>query len=293
MSRRRFLASSLAAGVGVLTWRPAAADEKQQDPDRWALLADSHIAADRDRVNRGVNMADHLTRVVAALAALEPRPAGALLDGDVAYQKGEAGDYQLVGELLKPLAAARVPVHLTLGNHDDRENFRAGLARGAGKPPLASRHVAVVEAARANWFLLDSLDRVNATPGELGREQIDWLAGALDARPMKPALVVVHHDPQWDRPKPTGLIDTEKLFAVLAPRKQVKALIFGHTHRWSRDRREGIHLVNLPPVAYVFTEGLPNGWVDVRLREGGAVLTLQALDPRHRQHGETAELAWR
>jgi 3',5'-cyclic AMP phosphodiesterase CpdA len=294
ISRRRFLASSLAAGAGLLGWREARGEERPSRGDHWALLADTHIAADPARVHKEVKMAENLSRVVAAVAALEPRPAGVLLDGDGAFLKGEVGDYHLLGRLLRPLADARVPVHLTLGNHDHRENFRKGLAGGTGRSPLASRHVAVVEAPRANWFLLDSLDRVNAAPGKLGKHQLAWLARALDARKGKPALVVTHHDPQWSAPaQRSGLVDTEDLFAVLTPRKHVKALFFGHTHRWHRAERDGIHLVNLPPVAYVFTKGLPNGWVDVRLRARGAVLTLHALDPKHRQNGDVAELAWR
>lgn len=291
ISRRRFLASSLAATVGILTWREAPAAEGS-DADHWALLADTHIAADRDLVHLGTRMADNLTRVVAALTERKPRPAGVLLDGDAAFNKGELGDYRLLGELLQPLSEAKLPVHLTLGNHDHREHFRTGLKRGKDASPLASRCVSVVEAARANWFLLDSLDKVAATPGELGAEQIEWLGKALDARADKPALVVVHHNPQWSV-KRSGIVDTEQLFAQLEPRKQVKAVFFGHTHQWHRDKHEGIHLVNLPPVAYLFNKEAPNGWVDARLREGGATLTLHALDAKHRQDGETVELAWR
>jgi hypothetical protein len=185
-----------------------------------------------------------------------------VLDGDVAFQKGEPEDYRLAGELHGPLAEARIPLHLTLGNHDHRDNFRAGLLRGAARSPLVSRAVTVLETDRASWFLLDTLDRVAATPGALGKAQLDWLAGALDARPGKPALVVLHHNPQWPAPaKPTGLVDAERLFGVVAPRKQVKALVFGHTHQWGRDRHEGVHLINLPPVAYLFTKGPPTaGW---------------------------------
>jgi 3',5'-cyclic AMP phosphodiesterase CpdA len=292
VSRRRFLGSALAAGLGLWTARPVSA--RAVAADRWVLLADTHIAADRALVARGINMTDHLTRVVTALTALDPRPAGVVLDGDVAYHRGEVGDYAQAAGLLQPLSQAGLPVHLTLGNHDHRAHIREGLLRGSGRSPLESRQVAVVEAARANWFLLDSLDRVNGTPGELGEEQLRWLAGALDARPGKPALVVVHHDPQWSPAVlRTGLVDTERLWAVLAGRPQVKALIFGHTHRWHRERREGIHLINLPPVAYVFNQGMPSGWVEARLGERGAVLTLHTLDAGHRQNGETVELTWR
>jgi hypothetical protein len=49
----------------------------------------------------------------------------------------------------------------------------------------------VVEAARANWFLLDSLDRVNATPGVLGKEQVDWIGKALTLRKGTPQCISV------------------------------------------------------------------------------------------------------
>jgi hypothetical protein len=294
LSRRRFLASSVAVGLSVWTWHPALGEEGRRDPDRWVLIADTHVAADRDLVHREVKMAENLTRVVAAVAALEPRPAGVLLNGDVAFHKGEPEDYRLVAELFKPLGEAGTPISFTLGNHDHRENMQAGLLRGAGRSPVDGWQVAVLETPQANWFLLDTLEKVNTTPGLLGGAQLDWLARALDERKGKPALVVAHHDPQWILPAlRTGLRDTEKLFEVLVPRKQVKALFYGHTHQWQRKEHEGIHLVNLPPVSYLFNKEAPNGWVEMRLRQGGAVLVLQALDPKHRQHGEKVELTWR
>lgn len=294
ISRRRFLTTSLAAAVSVWTWRPSPGSEGRTDAGLWALLSDTHIAADRELVNRGVQMTANLKQVVARLTTLDPKPAGVLLNGDAAYGKGEPGDYQVLAELLKPLGAADMAVSFTLGNHDHRDNFREGLQRAAGKSPVEGRQVTVLETPRANWFLLDSLEKVNATPGLLGPEQLDWLAKALDARRDKPALVAVHHDPQWsEAAKRTGLRDTEKLFDILMPRKQVKALFYGHTHRWRRAEREGLHLVNLPPVAYLFDKESPNGWVEMKLLDKGAVLTLHALDPKHRQNGEKVELSWR
>ena len=40
------------------------------------------------------------------------------------------------------------------------------------------------------------------------------------------------------------------------------AYIYGHTHNWKVESdTSGIHLINLPPVSYVFREGEPSGWV--------------------------------
>jgi 3',5'-cyclic-AMP phosphodiesterase len=158
--------------------------------------------------------------------------------------------------------------------------------------PVEGRHVEVIETPRANWFLLDSLDVVNSTPGELGAGQLEWLAAALDARAKKPAVVMVHHNPD-EKEKPTGIRDTKAMLDVILARKQVKALVFGHTHVWELTTRQGVHFINLPPVGYVFRAGNPSGWVDARVSERGMTLELRCLDPKHPKHGELRELQWR
>jgi salicylate hydroxylase len=97
---------------------------------------------------------------------------------------------------------------------------------------LTDRQVALVPAGRANWFVLDSLEKTLSTPGFLGEEQLTWLAKALDANSRLPALILVHHNP-GKVANIDGIKDTEALFAVLRPRKNVKACFFGHTHRWN------------------------------------------------------------
>src|SRR5438105_3523252 len=93
LSRRQFLASAAAAGTGILTWKTAAAIEQEADPHRWVVTADTHIAADRAKIHNHVNLAEHLSCVVADAIKLEPRPAGLILDGDAALTSGLPGDY--------------------------------------------------------------------------------------------------------------------------------------------------------------------------------------------------------
>jgi 3',5'-cyclic AMP phosphodiesterase CpdA len=295
LSRRAFLRRSIAAGAGLLTFPALRATESDADPDRWALLSDTHVAADRSAILRNVNMTEHLEAAVKGVRALASRPAGVFVNGDCAVLKGLAEDYTTFSALIAPLRDAGLPIHLTLGNHDDRDVFRTALKDALpAAPPLASRHVSVVEGARANWFLLDSLDVVNKTPGVLGDEQRAWLAKALDAHTAKPALVMVHHNPISATPeKKTGLIDAEELLAVLLPRRHVKALFFGHTHTWRFAEQDGLHLVNLPAVAYPFAAAEVTGWVDLKLSEKGASLGLNAHDTQHAAHGKVTELAWR
>lgn len=294
LNRRRFLAGAAALGSSLLL--PAHwAEAKDIDPDHWVLFSDPHIAENPAEISRKVNMAEHFRRAVTEVLALEKRPAGLLVNGDCAYNKGLAGDYATFSGLLKPLSAAGIPLHLTLGNHDDRANFRAGLkGEGGAKSLLESKQVSIIEGKRANWFVLDSLDLPMVTPGKLGDEQRAWLAKALDARKEKPAIVAVHHNLEFGTPeKASGLLDTKELFELLYPRKHVKALIYGHTHHWDVRAPGGLNLINLPPVGYVFKDGDPSGWVDMHLTDKGARLELRSMDPKHPAHGEVKELKWR
>ena len=172
----------------------------------------------------------------------------------------------------------------------------------------------MLETPHANWFLLDSLEKPSAKhdsagkdkadlfnvrfqginsgrwcPGSLGKAQLAWLGKALDARPDKPAILLDHHYLSLGG----GLRDTAALLELIEPRKQVKAVVFGHSHTWQRTTWQGIHLINLPAVAWVFDQAQPKGWVDAQLSPNGAAMVLHCLDRQHPKHGERVELKWR
>lgn len=294
ISRRRFLSRSLTAGAAFALAPQLWAAGKTRDENTWALLADTHIAGDRGMLSRNVNMAGHLAGVVRELTGLPELPGGVFVAGDCAFSAGEKNDYATFTELLQPVRRAEIPVHLALGNHDNRERFWEVLTESkAIKRPVTDKQVALIASPRANWFVLDSLETTLSTPGFLGSEQLDWLAKSLDANPGRPALILVHHNPGL-LANIAGIKDTDELFKVIRPRKQVKACIFGHTHYWSVTADEsGIHLINLPPVSYVFKAGNPNGWVKASVLEGGMRLEMRCIDPGHRLQGHVTELKWR
>ncbi len=53
----------------------------------------------------------------------ERHPAAVIINGDLALNDGQAGDYEHFAKLIAPLRDADIPVHLTLGNHDNRDVF--------------------------------------------------------------------------------------------------------------------------------------------------------------------------
>jgi 3',5'-cyclic-AMP phosphodiesterase len=292
LNRRTFLRRALVAGTGLAFAPELLAAARPADPNSFALLADTHIAAEPKAVNRGVNMTKHLAAVSNEVLALDERPAGVFIVGDCAFNKGEPSDYAQFSKLLDPVRAGGMPLHLALGNHDERENFWIALKEKKVKRPVADRQVALVTTELVNWIMLDSLEKTLQTPGVLGAEQLRWLADTLDANRTKPAVILVHHNPGLDGN--IGLKDTQALLEVLRPRNQAKAWVYGHTHNWKIAQDEsGLHLVNLPPVSYSFREGDPAGWVHATVRSGGMKLELRCLDPMHKDHGQIVDLKWR
>ncbi len=311
VSRRTFLKTSLAATASLfsnsrLLGTPDALPGLPIDPHRFALLSDIHIHVDPEFLHKSkvavTNMWKNLQQASREILALPSRPSAVFINGDCAFHQGLPGDYMTLVEGLAPLRAGNLPIHLALGNHDDRANFWEVLPNDdARKSTVEDHHALFVPAPRANFFILDSLKVTDKVPGILGPKQLDWLAAALDAHTEKPAIVFVHHnpdekgklDPATKKITISGLEDTKALLDILLPRKHVKAYIFGHTHDWHREERDGLHLINLPPVAWIFKEGRPNGWVDTFLRQDGATLELRALDTKHPLHGEKYDLKWR
>ena len=294
LSRRGFLQRALLAGTGLAAAPELFAASRPADANAWALLADTHIAADPMQIERKTNMTDHFKTVAQELLALPHRPAGVFVVGDCAFNQGEPGDYAAFTRLLEPLRGEGMPVHLALGNHDQRDNFRAALeTKPVEKQPVADKQVALIRSPLVNWFVLDSLEQTLATPGLLGAAQLAWLTGALDANPQVPAVILIHHNPGTAE-SIRGLKDTEELFKVIRPRAHVKAYIFGHTHNWKvTEDPSGIHLINLPPVAYTFLAGNPAGWVHAMAQRDSMKLELRCVDPTHKDHASMVNLKWR
>ena len=243
---------------------------------------------------RDVNMAANLERCVAEVLAPLAAPSGVIVSGDCACLKGLPEDYETFASLIRPLRESGLPVHLLMGNHDDRTHAVTAFGKEAAAPaPLENKHVTVIEDTLANWFLLDSLDIVNKTPGLLGEAQRTWLARELDARADKPAIIVVHHNVVREL-NPLALQDSLEVLAMVRPRSHVKAVIYGHCHIWETLVDDsGIHLINLPPTGYIFKAGQPSGWVQATPEKGGLKLELRCLNPEHPLHGEVKDLAWR
>ena len=295
LNRREFLkrAALVTAAAGLAPASHAALFGKSRDAHTFAFFSDTHIAADVSVTHLNCNMTDHLTAAVDELVAWPVKPGNIIINGDLSFEKGLPADYAAFGKIIQPLRAL-APIRLTLGNHDQRENFWNAFPHDTlREKSVPKKQTGNFGATHANWFLLDSLATTNSAPGELGAAQLDWLARELAFHNHRPAIIVIHHNPQFGAVT-TGLRDTTALMDLLARKPHVKAVIHGHTHDWHITQHDsGIHLINLPPTAFPFHEKHPCGWVRCTLAKDGAEFELRCLDKNHPQHAQTQTLKWR
>ena len=303
IARRDFIKGSFVlSGVSITASSFVVADSKSVrfDPNRIALLADTHISADpkqsypgtkwpgspvKEDEHESVNMADSLESTIKSVIALDPRPAHLIVNGDCTLSRGTEAEYLELLRLLEPIRAAGITIHVTIGNHDNRENLWELL------PFLKEEQMgiqsSVIESPHANLILLDS-----GRKGILGEEQLNWLAEELDEQADKPALVFGHFNPYPNRGvRPIkGMRDGSSLLKLLAKRKHARAYFYGHTHEWQQDQRDHLHIINQPAVSYYFGKGHAHGWVDMKLNTKSADLELQCIDPKHTQHGDRIQI---
>ncbi|MDR2706927.1 MAG: metallophosphoesterase [Planctomycetaceae bacterium] len=320
VTRRRFMAGTLGGAVSLLFHPVWGAESETPSQDVWAILSDTHIPGDRNQSggNPAVKPVEHLSKVRSDILSGDiGRPCGLIVSGDCVYLHGLPDDYKTLLEEFEPFRQKGLPVHFVMGNHDNRQAFlntvRNTVAQSTDKsisstdkniPPtgenipqqIPSRLHSIIETPKVNFFLLDSLDKTNHTPGFFGEEQLQWLTDELDSRKDKPAILVAHHNPDYSGnivKAPGALQDTNAFFERIRDRQQVKAYFYGHTHTWKTLRVSGIHMVNIPATAWRFDQQQPFAWVLLTLKDNGMSLTLRSIDPEHSKHNEIIDLSWR
>lgn len=74
-----------------------------------------------------------------------------VINGDLVLNNGQPGDCVHFAKLIAPLLEADISVHLTMGNHDNRDVFQTVLnSEQNNNTPVKSKHVAVVRTAKSS-----------------------------------------------------------------------------------------------------------------------------------------------
>ncbi len=154
---------------------------------------------------------------------------------------------------------------------------------------INGKHMFTVNAGPVKLILLDSLLFVDLPWGRLGQGQRNWLRTYLNACDEIPVVLMLHHPVVG----PGAIWDADSFLEIIRPMAKVKAVVYGHSHRFEYAQLDGIHLINLPATGYNASNSQPVGWVDAHLGIDEGILTLHALEGNTRLNGQTTRLRWR
>lgn len=317
-SRRDLLKSAVLAGGALALAGPARAMARTSarvHGDRTLALRVAHLTDLHIQPERAATEG-----IAAALRHVQlqtPKPHLILTGGDHVmdcFAQDEART-KLQWELLRKTFRdeCSVPVRHTIGNHDVW-GWNKGKSKTTGNEPMWGKKLACEQWGQAktwqsfdmkgwHFVCLDSIDHDPANPdgyiGNLGEEQLDWLATDLAAVPAKTPVLVISHIPILSV---TGLLgapekdttsykvgggamhtDSAKIRALFAKHPNVKVCLSGHMHRLDRADFMG--------VTYLCNGAVSGNWwkgAHYECNEGYALVDLYddgTIENRYVQYG--------
>ncbi len=197
----------------------------------FAQISDLHIKRPGKLAYRRVDTAAYLTRCVARLNTLAPRPDFVVLTGDL-VDFGAREEYDHLRSLLAPL---EIPYYLVIGNHDGRDALREVFPEHTylGNPGEFVQYAATFGPMRL--VALDTQDPPNGG-GRLCDARLQWLEATLAADTGTPTVIAMHHPPfvcgiEHMDVQSLDAADAAKLAAVVRRFDNVERVICGHLHR--------------------------------------------------------------
>lgn len=213
-----------------------------------AQITDLHITDARSGENMHRNDV-RLRQVLASVHALSPRPAALILSGDL-VDKGAPEEYRRLRELL---ADCELPIYMAVGNHDSRQPLLDAFEGPRARRDEDGFVQYAVDLGGLRLVVADTLEE-GRSGGAFCERRAAWLGRTLDAEPVAPTVLVLHHPPvvsgiQWMDPQPREDW-IERLATVLEGRSQVQAVVCGHLHRAFHRRFAG-QMVSVAPASSI------------------------------------------
>jgi len=190
-------------------------------------LSDTHLPASREESVNGVKPCLKLEETLSSISRLKFKSRFAIITGDLA-RNGEIEEYILLKEYVEELEELDIPVFLVLGNHDNRDNFRA-VFQTENENGLVYY---VKDIGRVRLIVLDTLIPRRHIGGFTGG-QLEWLKNVLHNNPSQPTIIAFHHPVfrSWVKLL-EGLFpsDQRRQFYQIIEDYNVLAVLNGHLH---------------------------------------------------------------
>lgn len=173
-----------------------------------------------------------------------------VISGDL-VNNGELESYARLRAVIDELRGEGNTVHLALGNHDDRANFRVGMLDETDGDAAQKFHYTAM-LGNLRLVVLDT-NEPGTHDGVLGTAQVAWLKEQL-ATPAPGGTVIVVHHPPTSAPMPAleghMIKDADSLREAIAG-TDVIGILSGHTHVAAAEMVGAAPCISAPGTAFM------------------------------------------
>ena len=247
----------------------------QQDVFRIVQITDPHLFKDTNGELLGINTQASFSQVLSEIQQQQYDYDLVLATGDLVQDNSDEGYLRFRQEVK---ALNNKMVFWIPGNHDFQPKMFEILKEDSVS---AKKHILLGD----KWQILLLDSQVQGVPhGQLEAEELDWLKLKLQEYPERYSLVVLHHHllstgSAWlDQ---HNLRNANELAEVLAPFKNVKALLYGHIHQQVDSEWLGYQVMATPSTCIQFKadsntfalDVAQPGWREIDLHADGHIET--------------------
>nr|WP_295891811.1 metallophosphoesterase [uncultured Devosia sp.] len=206
---------------------------------KFVVMSDLHVMPPGE-LSMTLDTGARLEQAVDAVIARYGDADFCVLAGDLA-DLGQPSAYQ---HLKSIIARLPIPVHITLGNHDDRpvflDVFGSDFVAETGKVDKS------IDIKGHRIILLDSSEP-GRVDGVLSGIQIDWLRARLAEAIDRPVIVILHHNANalHIESDDIRILEPDAFIAALKTHPDIRQVIAGHVHLTSTATWRGLPFTTL------------------------------------------------
>jgi 3',5'-cyclic AMP phosphodiesterase CpdA len=206
---------------------------------KFVVMSDLHVMP-QGELSVTLDTGARLEQAIDAVIARYGDADFCVLAGDLA-DLGQPAAYERLKTILARLP---IPVHITLGNHDDRAAFLAVF--GDGFIAETGKVDKVFDIKGYRIILLDSSEP-GRVDGVLHDGQIAWLRARLAEAIDRPVIVILHHNANalHIESDNIAILEPHAFVAALKTHPDIRQVIAGHVHLTSSATWRGLPFTTL------------------------------------------------
>ena len=207
---------------------------------KFVVMSDLHVMP-KGELSMTLDTGARLEQAVDAVIERHADADFCILAGDLA----DLGQPKAYENLKAIIARLPIPVHITLGNHDNRAAF-LDIFGADFADAVTGKVDKVIDIKGYRIIVLDSSEP-GRVDGVLEQGQIDWLVARLAEVPDRPVIVVLHHNANalHIRSDDIRLLEPDAFIAALKTHKDIRQVIAGHVHITSTATWHGLPFTTL------------------------------------------------